>query len=193
MRVLVVAAHPVPESFCRALRDTAISALESGGHEVQLLDLCEEDFDAALSEPAWRGHLAPLNTKPEIAKYAEQLAWAQHLVFVYPTWFSAPPAILKGWFDRVWVEGVAYTLPKGGKRIRPLLRHVKKITIVTTHGSPKYVNAVQGESGKRLFKRGLRSLCHPLCRVQWIAIYNLDNDKLQHRQAFIAKVKRKLS
>ena len=107
---------------------------------------------------------------------------------VYPTWWGSQPAILKGWFDRIWVEGVAYTLPEGEDRIKPLLRNVRRLVVVTTHGSPKWVNALQGEPGKRVVLRGLRSLCHPRARSRWIALYGIDRSDEEQRNRFLDRV-----
>lgn len=188
----MVYANPVPDSFGAALRDVALAALHDGGHDVDLLDLYAEKFDPVLSPEAHANHLSHPSTKPEIADYVVRLKWAQALVFVYPTWWSAQPAMLKGWMDRVLVEGVAFTLPPGGRSIKPLLRHVKRIAVVTTHGSSKLVNAVQGESGKRVLLRGVRSLCHPLTRSKWIAMYGVDNSTEEQRARFVERVEKRL-
>ena len=70
-------------------------------------------------------------------------------MLVYPTWWSGQPAMLKGWIDRVWVAGVAWDLPPGANVLRARLRNVRRIVVVTTHGSSKLVNALEGEAGKR--------------------------------------------
>lgn len=192
MRVHVVFAHPVPDSFGAALRDTVVAALEGGGHEVDLLDLHAEGFDPALSCQAHALHRAGPETKPEIEPHAARLTAADALVFVYPTWWGGQPAMLKGWMDRVLVEGVAYTFPEGATRIRPLLRKVRRLAVVTTHGSSKWVNVLQGEPGKRVILRGMRSLCHPLARSRWIGLYGMDGASDAKRSAFLDRVARVL-
>ncbi len=109
-------------------------------------------------------------------------------MLVYPTWWSAQPAILKGWFDRVWRAGVAFTLPPGGNRIRPLLRNVRRIVVCTTHGSSKWVNALEGEAGKRTVTRSLRAVCHPFTRVRWVALYDVDRADDAARQRYLDRV-----
>ena len=76
--------------------------------------------------------------------------------------------------DRVWVDGVAWDLPAGADRIDRRLKNVRRLVAVTTHGSSKWVNAVEGESGKRTLTRSLRAMCHPLARTTWIAMYGID-------------------
>ncbi len=192
MRVYVVYCHPLAESFTAAIRDRAVAALASAGHEVRLTDLYGENFQPELT--AWERvhHLDSPDQKPAILPYAEHLRWCDALVFVYPTWWSGQPAMLKGWIDRVWVSGVAYELPDGGNRIRPRLRNIRRIAAITTHGSSKSVNALQGEGGKRIISRSLRVLCHPLARTRWVALYSIDRCTDADRTKFLDRVERSM-
>lgn len=192
MRVLVVYCHPNPTSFVAALRDRVLAGLAAGGHEVRLTDLYAEGFEPVLSAAERAAHLDPPSTKPAIAPYVDDLRWCEALVLVYPTWWSGQPAMLKGWIDRVWVNGVAWELPPGANRLRPLLRNLRRIVAVTTHGSPKHINALEGEGGKRVVTRSLRVLCHPFARTRWIAMYGLDTASADQRQRFLERVERRL-
>jgi putative NADPH-quinone reductase len=100
--------------------------------------------------------------------------------------------MLKGWIDRVWVSGVAYELPDGANRIRPRLHNVRRIAAVTTHGSSKLVNTLQGEGGKRVVSRSLRALCHPFARTKWIALYGIDRATDADRAKFLDRVERSM-
>jgi putative NADPH-quinone reductase len=100
--------------------------------------------------------------------------------------------MLKGWFDRVWVCGVAWELPAGANRLTPLLRNVRRLVAVTTHGSPKYVNVLEGEGGKRTLTRSLRAMCHPLCRTTWLALYDIDRCSDAKRSDFLTTVETKM-
>jgi NAD(P)H dehydrogenase (quinone) len=193
VRALVVHCHPLPTSFAAACRDRVLEGLRSGGHEVRLRDLYAEDFRPELTAWERQQQFAPAADKPDIAAHADDLRWCDTLVLVYPTWFSAQPAMLKGWFDRVWVNGVAYDLPDGSNRIRGRLGNIRRIVVVTTHGSSKSMNMLQGESGKRVISRGVRVLCHPLTRVRWIALYGIDRCTDDDRTAFLDKVRRRLA
>lgn len=192
MKVHVVHCHPDPDSFVAAARDRVLAGLAAAGHEVRLLDLYVDGFVPELS--AWERdhHLDDPSTKPDIATYAEDLRWCDALVLVYPTWFSGQPGMLKGWIDRVWVKGVAYDLPDGANTIRPRLRNIRRVVAVTTHGSPKWVNVVQGEGGKRVVLRALRMLCSPTARTTWLAFYGIDLSDHERRVAFLDKVERRM-
>ncbi len=186
--MLVVFCHPVRDSFVGACLDRTVAALEASGHAVRVIDLYADDFQPALSLHERVTYKDPIETKPEILGYVNHLRWATGLAFVYPTWFGAQPAMLKGWFDRVWVDGVAYRLPTKPGLLKPALRNIRSLTVVTTHGSGKFMNAVQGEPGKRVVLRGLRSLCARLCRTHWIAFYGNDRADDTARKSFLARV-----
>lgn len=193
-RVLLVYAHPLEQSLVAAARDRALAGLRAGGHEVRITDLYAEGFVPELSAWERQHHLDPPVDKypavPELERHAGDLAWCDTLLLVYPTWWSGQPAMLKGWIDRVWLSGVVYELPPGGTRIRPLLHNVRRLVVVTTHGSPKWINAVQGEGGKRVVFRGLRVLCHPLAHSRWLALYGTDRSTPRQRAAFLTRVER---
>lgn len=192
-RVLVVYCHPYEDSLVGAARDRALAGLAAAGHDVRLIDLYALGFDPVFSAWEREHHHDPPDTKPAIAAHVEALRWATTLVLVYPTWWSAQPAMLKGWIDRVWVDGVAWDLPDGSNRLRPLLTNIGRIVVVTTHGSSRMVNALQGDAGKHLVRRSLRFLCGWRTRVRWIALYGVDTSTAAERTAFLADVERKLA
>lgn len=191
-RMLVVLAHPVPESFVAAVAQYAVAAMEGSGHEVRVVDLYAENFDARLSRDEWRTREAA-SSWTHLNSHVEALRWADGLVFVYPTWFGAQPAILKGWFDRVWGEGIAYSVPPDGRRVRGRLTNIASMTVITTHGSTKFMNSLQGEPGKRVILRGLRSMCGVRCATSWTAFYGNDRATDADRQAFLDRVSTSMS
>lgn len=190
MNTLVVFCHPDPASFAAAVRDSVVQSLYAAGHQIRHRDLYAERFDPVLSAQERAAHFEDPTTKPEIAVHADDLRWCESLVLIYPTWWSGQPAMLKGWIDRVWIQGVAWELPAGATRLTPLLRNIRRITAVTTHGSSKLINALEGEAGKRVAFRSLRVICHPRCRTRWIALYNIDRATDQQRQRFLARATR---
>ena len=96
------------------------------------------------------------------------------LLLVYPTWWFGPPAMLKGWLDRIWVPGVAFRLGGPGV-LRPLLTNVRRIGVVTTYGSPRWLLWFVGWPDWRLVRRGLRPLCARRCRLDWLALTRMDS------------------
>jgi putative NADPH-quinone reductase len=188
-RALVVSCHPLPDSLVSAALDRVLRAFAESGAEVRHTDLYTVGFDPALTEAEHANHLAP-GADPTLASHTEDLRWCDTLVLVYPTWWSGQPAMLKGWIDRVWVNGVAWTLPEGANRLRPGLHNVRRLVAVTTHGSSKLVNAFEGEAGKRTITRSLRAMCHPRARTTWLACYGIDTSTPAQRAAFLDRVER---
>ena len=197
MKVLVVSAHPSPTSTVGILRQNVLSHLEVSGHNVRHHDLYAESFNPVFTPFERLHHVANIAEKlhhlPELVPYVADLQWCDTLVLVYPTWWGAQPAILKGWIDRVFMNEVAWVLPAGEARIRPLLTNVRRLVVVTTHGSSKFINALQGESGKRIALRSIRAMFHPRVRTKWIAVYKLDTSTNSQREKKFKKVSRRLS
>ncbi len=173
-RCLVVVCHPREDSLTRAAFERVRQGLTAAGHEVRVIDLDALDFDPRLTAFERADHLGDPSSRPDLAEHVEALRWAHRLVLVHPTWFGGQPARLKGWFDRVWMHGVAFTLPEGATRIHANLRNIRRIDVVTTYGSSRFVNFVQGNGGRLIVFRTLRILCHPLCRTSSTALYELD-------------------
>ena len=193
MHVLVVFAHPDHRSFCGRLLGTATGALTGAGHTVDLLDLHAEGFDPVLAEHEWADRLRG-GRAPELAAHDARLRRAYALVLVHPTWWGGQPAILKGWLDRTWPlpssPGLRRWFPVLPSR-RPL-GNLRRVVVVTTHGSPRRVNRLQGEPGRLVARRGLRGVVHPLARTRFLACYGLDGDDPGGREAFVARVAREL-
>jgi NAD(P)H dehydrogenase (quinone) len=190
-RALVVYCHPDDESLVRAVRDRVVSTLESRHVEVRVDDLYADGFDPTFTASEHSRHLEP-GADPSLQTYVDDLLWCDTLVLVYPTWWSGQPAMLKGWIDRVWVNGVAWTLPPGADRLERRLTNVRRLVAVTTHGSSKWINAIEGESGKRTLTRSVRSMCHPLARTSWIAMYGVDTSSPEQRARFLDRVERRV-
>ena len=110
---------------------------------------------------------------------------------VYPTWWYGLPAMLKGWFDRIWAPGVAFKLGDGA--IEPLLTNIKRIGVITTYGSPLWLLWVIGWPDKKLISRGLKRLCARDCRLEWLMLTRMDQRQAPECAAFLAKVKARLS
>jgi NAD(P)H dehydrogenase (quinone) len=123
MKILIVHAHPEPDSFNGALTRQAARALKDAGHEVAVSDLyadsfnplaCRDDFLGSASDERFhyqseQAHAASgAGFAPELAREQTRLLQAELLILQFPLWWGAPPAIMKGWFDRVLAYGVAY-------------------------------------------------------------------------------------
>ena len=196
MRVLLVSAHPSPTSFVSSLVTEVMDTLNNGAHEVRHHDLCAEGFNPVFNSFERRNHHSSVSTRlkgsPDLISHVEDLQWCEALILVYPTWWSGQPAILKGWFDRVLMNGVAWSLPEGAARLKPGLSNIRRMVVITTHGSSKFVNALEGESGKRTAFRSVRLMFHWRARSSWIAMYKLDRASAAEREAFKRRVRRRV-
>jgi len=192
MRVLVVYCHPVPESFGAAVRDVALEALKAKGDEVRLLDLYAEGFNPVLGPDERRHYNERASDDPELRKHYAHLAWAEALLFVYPTWWYGLPAMLKGWLDRVWVLDVAFKLAPDGGRIVSLMSHVKKLGVITTCGAPWWFSVLIGQPGRKTILRGMWALTGKGCRTMYLAHYDMDRSTPESRARFLDKVRKRM-
>ncbi|GIX11651.1 NAD(P)H-dependent oxidoreductase [Elioraea sp.] len=186
MRILLVYCHPREDSFCATLRDAVRGALAARGHPVDLVDLYAEGFAPALSaEERARYHDEATNIDG-VAHHVASLRAAEALVLVYPTWWYGMPAMLKGWFDRVWLPGVAFRLGPGA--IEPLLTNIRRIAVVTTYGSPSWLLWAIGRPDRKLVGRALRRLCARGCRLDWLSLTRMDRRDPPELASFRARV-----
>lgn len=191
-RVLVVYAHPEETSYCAALRNLVVKTCTLRGAEVRVHDLYAEGFSAVLSANEWRLRDGEPETKPHLKQHYADVEWCDMLVFVYPTWWSAPPAILKSWIDRVLTNEVAWTLDSATGHALPNLRNVTRVVAVTTHGRSKSINFWCGQVGRFTIVRAVRRLCSWRCRAHWLALYSLDRSTRFERDRFMQRVERRL-
>lgn len=188
MKVLLVSAHPVEESYNAALSRAAIAALRGAGHTVDHLDLYAEGFDPVLGRAERLGyHAVPENRAP-VEGYVTRLQAAEALVFVFPVWCYGVPAILKGFFDRVFLPGVSFSLGEDGIA-RPALTHIKRVVGITSYGRPWWVATfLMGDPPKRQIMNYFRLLTGGRARRTWLAHYDMNRSTDETRRAFLAKV-----
>lgn len=145
MNVFVLLGHQRQGSFCHAIAAAAVEELQSAGHTVIYHDLYAENFDPVLpDEEIPKG----ADLDPVIRRHCDELIAADGYVVVHPNWWAMPPAILKGWLDRVLRQGVAYEFTAQG--VNGLLKG-RKAVVLTTSNTPR-------EDELRLFGDPLENL-----------------------------------
>ena len=160
MKFLIVLAHPLKGSFAESTALAAKETLLKNGHEVDLLNLYEEDFDPRLTVAERGGYFDTPYDASAVAGIVARLQAADGLILVFPQWWFNFPAILKGFFDRIFVPGVAFDHDLAGGRIIPRLTNIKYLWALTTTGSPWWlVKLYMGNPVKRLLKRGIGEFC----------------------------------
>ncbi len=185
MRVLMLVAHPVESSFNAAVQARIVAAL-APRHEVDLYDLYKEGFDPVLSRAERLGYHELATNQAPVAADVARLQRAEALVLCFPTWIFGPPAILKGYFDRVFLPGVAFHLPPQG-RVSPALRNIRAIAGVVTYGQTRLVTALMGDYPRRLVTRYLPRTCGG-ARSQYLAHYDMNHSTPNSRARFLTTV-----
>jgi putative NADPH-quinone reductase len=190
-RCLVVTAHPAACSLTGRLAGALEAAAVAQGAEVRRCDLAQAGFDPRLTageRGSYYGDFAG-----EAAAEMADLAWAEVLVLVFPTWWFGFPAVLKGWFDRVWAPGLAYDhAPDFGPMI-PRLQGLRAVLAVTTMGAPGWVDwLVLRRPLRRVLRLAILRPCAPQARLVWRALYRAEDLRADRLARFEARVLRDL-
>lgn len=191
MKVLVLYAHPVGSSFGSVLHRQAIAGLEIAGHDVDDCHLYAEGFDPVMSERDRMRYYEIPENRNSVEKYVRRLEATNALVIVSPVWTLGFPAILKGYFDRVWLPGVSFVLKSG--KVVPNLANITKLAAVTTYGGSWLQTALLGDPPRTTITRLVRGQIVSRPPVQYLAHYGMDTSTELSRKKFIEKVRARLS
>lgn len=148
-RILVILGHPANESFCGALADSYVKGAEAAGNEVRLISLGNLSFDPVLHN----GYATIQELEPDLVTAQAAITWAQHIVFVYPIWWGAMPALLKGFIDRVFLPSFAFRYREGSQFWDRLLSGRSAHLLVTMDTPPWYFRWVYRMPGHNQMKR----------------------------------------
>ncbi|AXK81218.1 flavodoxin family protein [Pseudolabrys taiwanensis] len=187
MRILYLYCHPLPESFHAGIRAKALAALKEAGHEVDLLDLYAEKFDPVLTEDGRRHYHDPDRNQNGLESYVARLTAADTLVVQFPTWCFGPPAMLKGFFDRMFMPGVAFDISDPAA-VKPMLKNIKRIVGIVTYGRPRYMALWMGDPPRKIVRRYIRWFTGGKARTEYHALYHLNVATDGQRAAFMNKV-----
>ena len=159
MNILIVLAHPGNGSFNHAIADIVVKALQDADHTVIFHDLYRERFDPLLSTLE-----IPKNAllSPVINKHCTEAVSADGIIIIHPNWWGQPPAILKGWVDRIFRPGIAYEFKEGdsGEGVPIGLLQAKTALVFTTSNtSPERERAIFGDPLETLWKNCIFGLC----------------------------------
>lgn len=159
MRVSLILANPKPGSFNHAIAQEALQTLRQNGHHVSFHDLCMEGFDPIMP---YQEIPKGASVDPVIQKHCQEIAHAEGIIIVHPNWWGQPPAILKGWIDRVIRPGVAYEFLEGdsGEGVpRGLLQAKVALVFNTSNTSPERELRIFGDPLETLWKNCIFELC----------------------------------
>ncbi len=188
--VLVIYAHPVEDSLAASLRTAVMEGLNSAGHKVDVIDLYADGFNPCLSR-AERSAYADtgFDRSPEIANYGERLQAATDLVLVFPQWWMSVPAILKGFFDRVFVPGIAFDVKPGGKGYIPRLSSLRSVMVVTSAASPRWFILFVALNPLRSQIKRLLALCARNVTFRMRCLYGLNKPDPVTCERYIRRIR----
>ncbi len=190
MKILLVVAHPNPASFNHALAAAATESLRTLGHEVIVQDLHADGFDPVTPAAEFPKN-APL--PPDIARRCAELASADGLIVVHPNWWGQPPAILKGWLDRVVRNGVAYEFRVGpnGKPGPVPLHKLRAALVLNTGNTPMEAElALYGDPLDNLWRRCVGGMCG-IPRTERLYFTSVIVSTPEQRAAWLAETRAK--
>ncbi len=189
MRILVVYAHPLETSFVSALHARVVETLCAGGHSVDDLDLYAEKFDPVMSREQMLAYVDTKANTREVEPYVARLRAAGALVLVFPVWYDGLPAILQGYFQRVFLPGVSMRIDEAGL-FHPHLLHLKRLAAVCTYGESQRDVAAKRNPARRFVRDNIGALIDPNGRFEYIALYDMNFTTAPRRAAFLKRVTR---
>jgi NAD(P)H dehydrogenase (quinone) len=187
LRVLVVFAHPLETSFVSALHARLVEILRAGGHVVDDLDLYAEKFDPVMSRDGLLHYVDTRTNTREVEAYVERLRAAEGLVLVFPVWFDGLPAIMQGYFQRVFLPGVAVRIDEAGL-FHPNLRHIRRMAAVCAYGEGRHDVSAKGNPPLRFVRDNIGALIDPKGRFEYLALYDMNFSAAHRRAAFLKRV-----
>ncbi|WP_027550695.1 NAD(P)H-dependent oxidoreductase [Bradyrhizobium sp. Cp5.3] len=193
MLIQVVHSHPLADSYNHALFRTIVETLKRR-HEVIATDLYREGFSPAMTAAERRSYYEGSYAGDAVARLIGDLRRADGIIFCFPHWWFSMPAMLKGYFDRVWAPGTAFAHDLSGGRIRPLLTNIRLFGVVTSYGSPWWLTRiVMQDPGRKVLFRALKPMCGPGVRSFHLAHYDMDRSTPASRAAFVERVRARIA
>lgn len=194
MRCLVVVAHPIADSLCHSLAQSVIQVLIEAGHEVEVEDLYLSEFSPSITVRERQTYYVRPFDFSSVQTQVERLLSAEALVLVFPTWWFGFPAILKGWFDRVWAPGIAYDHATDLGPIKPRLHNLRRALAVTSLGSPWWVDRLLlWQPVKRVLKTALLGTCASACRFEMLSLYKAERLSAREVEIFGTRIQKVLA
>ena len=192
----VLHAHPVPDSYNAALFAATTKALGEAGWAVDACDLYAEGFDPVMSEADRREYHDLAINRTRVAPYVDRLLAARALVLVFPVWNYGFPAIMKGFFDRVFLPGVSFVMegdaPDKGK-LKGHLSNIDRLAAVTTYGGDRLRTFLAGDPPRKFVTRAVRATVATTAHTKYLALHDMNNADDAARAAFLSKVGTKMT
>jgi NAD(P)H dehydrogenase (quinone) len=192
VRVLYLYCHPLPECFHAAILVEALAGLRERGHDVDLCDLYAENFDPVMSEEERRRYHDTSQNQLGIECHVARLRAAEAIVVQFPTWCFGAPAMLKGYFDKVFAPGVSFDM-SDPQNVRPALTNLKSVAGIVTYGRDRLRAMLMGDPPRKLVTRYLPRSASPTARARYHALYHMNVASEATRRGFIARVRQAMA
>ncbi|MHA6483540.1 NAD(P)H-dependent oxidoreductase [Paenibacillus sp. strain BS8-2] len=153
--ILIINGHPNPDSFCAALTQAYRAGAIASGAQIRSIELGQINFNPNLNF----GYSKRTELEPDLLQAQELIQWAEHIVFVYPTWWGAMPALLKGFIDRIFLPGFAFKYRDNSPFWDKLLAGKSAHLIVTSDTPSWYNRFVYKNAGHNVMRNNILKFC----------------------------------
>lgn len=179
--ITVVFCHPWHGSFNYAILKYVTSRLSAQGKDYQVIDLNQDGFNPVLTQEELRQYSRGTSPDPLVQKYQSMLQASDTAIFIFPIWWGMMPAILKGFFDKVLLKGVAYTEDSEG--LKPLFRIAHTYIITTSQGETRFFRPF-------MVDYFIPHICQAvgMNRVKWYNCERTSSGTTEHRTYFMQEV-----
>lgn len=193
MRIVIVFNHPYEGSYGNALLQSVTKGLQKANHEVDLMDLDNDKFNPVMSKEDLLAFVKHKPIDPQVIDYTQRLEKADQLIFIFPIWWDLMPAMTKGFVDRVLTPGIVYDHHPRGFGLVPLLKNLKKVTIITTMNKPKLMYSLL--IGNLIKKAMLKSVFKTMGykNLKWISFTSVKSVSQEKRVKWLTDIEHKFA
>jgi len=189
MNWLVVVGHPLVDSLCCSLSELVSENLKEKGHEVVVKNLYDENFNPSLTSAERENYYSNPYDYSSVERDTKQLLDADGIILLFPTWWFGFPAILKGWIDRVWVPGIAYDHVGDLGPIKPRLKRLRNVIVITTLGAPWWIDFfIMRRPVKKIVKYAILGACSRGSKLNYFSLYKCENLSANKLDKFKRKI-----
>ncbi|MDA3838567.1 MAG: NAD(P)H-dependent oxidoreductase [Candidatus Delongbacteria bacterium] len=189
MNTLIINGNPDKNSFGAAMADRYMKGALDTNNNVKLIHLIDLDFDPILRF----GYKKKQELEPDLKMVQDEINNSDHIVFIFPTWWSTYPAIFKGFIDRIFLPGFGFKFKKGSPMPDKLLKGKSARVIITMDGPALFYKWYMGSPGLNSFKKGVLGFCgiKPVKTTIFSSIKSKSEEKLKEMLNVVEKLGRK--
>lgn len=186
MNSTIIIANPSSDSFSNSIMETVANSLKEKCKSYEIIDLYKDDFNPVMSDYEVKLYCEGKTSDSLVKKYQDILSSTDEIVFIFPIWFNSSPAILKGFFDKVFVKEFAFTDENG--RPKGLLTNIKYGMVITTSESDtEYIKEQVGNPIENGFIKGILNVAG-MKNIKWLNTNLADNNE-ETKDRFLTDIK----